>query len=362
MNNGIEKTNETSLMINVPELKLVEPSKAAMIQSVFSPMYKMLYEFEAEYNKIITEKDADGFTPGLIAKAKRLRLSISKVRVASEKLKDKQKANILLEGKAITGINNVLKFAVTEKENALKEIENHFDILEAKRIEELQAMRVELLSKYVDDADTRRLASLKDDEFEALLQMKKQQHDDRIEAEKRAAEAEAKRIADEKAEQERIRIENAKLKAEREEIEKQQRIEEQKRAAVEAERKKLEAIENEKRLAEERKVKAKYEAKLKAEREEKQRADIEAKKKEDALREQLRKVEEEKAADEKRKLEAIEEEERQQQLLLARSDSDKFNDFILELKTVCENYSFKFNEYEEKRKKIELHLDKLIGM
>jgi len=355
------KNENTKIVIDSPELKLVEASKAEMIRKTFAPMYEMLSEFESKYNEIIKEKD-DGITSELTCKAKRLRLDIAKVRVATDKLRKAQKEEYLIAGRAIDGVSNILKWAVTEKEDALKEIENHFDILEAKRIEELQTMRVELLSKYVDDADTRRLASLKDDEFEALLQMKKQQYDDRIEAEKRAAEVEAKRIADEKAEQERVRIENAKLKAEREEIEKQQRIEEQKRAAIEAERKKLEAIENEKRLAEERKVKAKYEAKLKAEREEKQRADIEAKKKEDALREQLRKVEEEKAAEEKRKLDAIKEEERQQQLLLARSDSDKFNDFILELKTVCENYSFKFNEYEEKRKKIELHLDKLIGM
>ena len=195
-------TNEI-VKIDAPELKVLEQSKAEQIKKTFEPMAEMLTGFEKDYNELVTDASKE-ITQNVTARAKRLRLDIGKVRIETGKLKDKQKEYIKLEDKAIMGVHNILVWAVKEKEDKLKEIEKHFEIQEQKRLEQLQADRVEKLSLYVEDAHERDLAKFADDEFEALLVMKKKEQEDRIAAEKKA---EQERIAKEKAEaEERKRI------------------------------------------------------------------------------------------------------------------------------------------------------------
>lgn len=199
-----------------PELKSIEPSKAATIKATFEPMAEMLTKFEESYNIVIEEAKKE-ITKEVTAKARELRKAIGKVRIETEKVRKKEKEEYLRAGKAIDGVSNILKWAVTDKETKLKEIENYFEIQEQKRIEALQNERANKLSPYVEDAHERDLAKFADDEFEALFAMKKKEQEDRIAAEKKA---EAERIAKEKAEaeeRERIRKENERLKIEAEE-------------------------------------------------------------------------------------------------------------------------------------------------
>jgi hypothetical protein len=198
--------------IEVPELDAVSSSKAEQIKAAFQPMVHMLSEFEEAFNEVVKESQT-GITEETQVKAKKLRINIGKVRIEAGKRKDKAKEYLKLEDKAIMGVHNILVYAVKEKEDRLKEIETYFETQEKLRLEALQNQRAERLLKYVPDAYSRELSKLADDEFEALLQMKKREHEEQLEAMRIAEE---QRVAKEK-ENERIRLENDRLRKEAEE-------------------------------------------------------------------------------------------------------------------------------------------------
>jgi len=178
---------ETLVKLDAPELQVIEKSKAEAIRATFEPMVSMLQEFEDAYNSIITTSKKE-ITEELTNAARRLRLDIGKVRIEAEKLRKEQKEEYLRAGKAIDAVNNILKWAVTDKENRLKKIEDYFEIQEQLRLEKLQADRAEKLSKYVEDAGERNLASMDEDVWKAYFSTKKQEYEDRIAAEKKAEE------------------------------------------------------------------------------------------------------------------------------------------------------------------------------
>ena len=334
---------------DAPELSVIEESKAEQIKKTFEPMAQMIADFEGKYNEIITESEQE-ITRDLTAKAKRVRLDIGRVRIETEKLRKREKEEYLRAGKAIDGVSNILKWAISDKEIKLKEIEDHFEILEQKRLEALQAERVEQLSSYVEDAHERNLSDMEDDVWQAYLSAKKKEHEDRIEAEKKV---EAERIAKEKAEaeeRERIRKENEQLRKEAEERERQAKIEAEKRLAEEkarrekeeAERKareEKERKEREERDAKERKEREAYEAKLKAEREQREKVQRELEAKAEAERK------------------AKEEEEARIQNELSKGDADKVQDLINDLEALKSKYVFK----SAKNKKMYEDVGVLIG-
>lgn len=250
----------------------LDESKAHAVKADFDAVLKIAVELEEDYNNIVSQE----ITPDIASKAKELRLKYVKVRTGIAKVHKERKAFYLSGGRAVDGLKNAYTHAVEGNEVRLKEIETHYERIEQERIEKLQAERVERLSAYVDDAEERELTKFADDEFEALLAMKKREHEERIEAERLAEE---QRIAKEKAEaeeRERIRKENERLKAEAEAREK---AEKERIAKEEAERKRIEA----EREAERKEA----EAKLRAEREERERIEAEAKAKEEAERKRI---------------------------------------------------------------------------
>ena len=243
------------MKIDAPELQVIEKSKADQIKATFEPMVLMLSEFEDAFNELVQES-GKGITKEVTIKAKRLRIDIGKVRIETDKIRKEQKEEYLRAGKAIDGVSNILKWAVADKENKLKEIENYFEIQEKKRLEALQIERVEKLSPYVDDAELRDLSGMEDDVWKAYFSVKKKEYEDRLEAEKKA---ELERIAKEKAEaeeRERIKKENERLKKEAEERERLAKIEAEKRAKIEAELKAKEEAERKEKEAEKARVQA----------------------------------------------------------------------------------------------------------
>ncbi|MXV39376.1 hypothetical protein GO491_11925 [Flavobacteriaceae bacterium Ap0902] len=313
----------SEIVLQTPELKAIEPSKAKQIQTTFEPMVAMLEQFEDAYNEIIAIPEAE-INSELTAKAKRLRLGIAKIRIEADKVRKAQKEEYLRAGKAIDGVANILKWAVSDKESKLKEIENYFEIQEQKRLEALQNERVELLSKYVEDAEERELSSMADDVWEAYLTSKKKAYEDRLEAERKVEEERLEREKIEKlhnerkelalpyyqfwseqeqsmnfgeisekdfntflervkkskkefeAEQARIKAENERLAKEKAEAEKKAQAEREKREAeARKERERQEAI-----LAKERAEREKLEAELKAKQEAEAKAEKERKAKE----------------------------------------------------------------------------------
>lgn len=337
---------------DAPELQGIEKSKAEQIKATFEPMANMLTEFEDSYNLVVLEAEKE-ITKEVTIKAKRLRLDIGKVRIETEKVRKEQKEEYLRAGKAIDGVSNILKWAVADKEAKLKEIESYFEIQEQKRLELLQAERAEKLSAYIEDAHERNLSKFADDEFEALLAMKKKEHEDKIAAEKKAEE---ERIAKEKAEaeeRERIRKENEQLKKEAEERERKAKIEAEKRAKEEAERRAKEEEERKIREEKERKEKEEYEAKIRAEREEKKRIEREEREKREKLEAELR-------AKEEAERKAKEAEESRLQAELNKGDAAKVKDLISELNSLKSKYAFKSAKNKKMYSDVGILIDNII--
>lgn len=378
----------TIVKIDAPELQGIEQSKAEQIRKTFEPMAKMLSGFEKTYNDLVIDANKE-VTKDITARAKRLRIDIGKVRIETGKLKDKQKEYIKLEDRAIMGVHNILVWAVKEKEDKLKDIERHFEIQEQKRLEALQAERVEKLSVYVEDAHERDLTKFADDEFEALLAMKKKEQEDRIAAEKKAEEEriEKERIYnlrndreielrpyyqfvpeqcpdfgllsnsewddffqemkdakyDFDKQQEEQRKENERLRKEAEERARLAKIEEERRA--EEERIRQEKADAERRKAEEkeRKEREEYEAKLKAEREERERIQAELRAREEAERK------------------AAEEEESRLQAELNKGDAAKVKDLIEDILLLKTKYTFKSAKNKKMYSEVSILMDKVVS-
>lgn len=290
----------------------IEKSKAEQIEAVFVPMVDMLKKFEGAYSKVVDEAETE-ITREVVGAAKRVRLDISKVRIKTEKARKEQKEEYLRAGKAIDGIANILKFAVVEKEEKLKEIETYYERIEAEKIEKLQQDRMTELEKYIDEPINIDLASMTEEVWTRYLEGYKLAYEKRIEAEKKAEE---ERIKAEEAEKERLRKieeENERLKKEAEERERLRRIEEEKQKKErEALKKKLEKERKEREAAE--KAEAEKRAKEAEEREkaqrEKDRIEAEKRAKEKAEQEKILQKERE----EKERLEAELETKRQADL------------------------------------------------
>ncbi len=173
------------------ELAGLEKSKARQIEAVFAPMVKMLKEFEATYNEIAALE----MNPDTCAKAKRLRLDIAKVRIGADKVRKEQKEEYLRAGNAIQGVFNILKFAVADKEEKLKEIETHYERIEEEKKKRLQAERELELVKYGVGDSALALGAMNDLVWDNFLSGTKSNYENAREAERKD---EADRIEQEK--------------------------------------------------------------------------------------------------------------------------------------------------------------------
>tara|TARA_R110000796_G_scaffold73842_2_gene165873 strand:+ start:2214 stop:3203 length:990 start_codon:yes stop_codon:yes gene_type:complete len=210
-------------------------SKAMQLVAVFKPMTEAFAALGAEFGEIC-EEYKKGYTPELGARAKTLRLKNRDIRTGTEKIKVNQKANLLLETKAIDGLNNIVKMATTSDEGVLKDIEDYPLRLAEEEKNKLQEARVSKISPYVENAELLKLSDMEEDVFEAYFLMKKTKFE---EAEKEAQEMEEARIlAEKKAAEEREaqRLENIKLKAEAEAAAKVLQAEKVEREKAEAKR------------------------------------------------------------------------------------------------------------------------------
>jgi len=254
------------------QLKGLDPAKSAQIKKVFEPMVKMLEGFEGEFKKVTALE----MSPDKCKQAKRLRLDIAKVRIEADKVRKIQKEEYLRAGNAIQGVFNILKFAVVDKEEKLKDIELYYEKLEAEKIRQLQADREKELLKYEVDGSTMDLGNMLPEvwtnflagtksNYEAVKEAERKAEEERIERERKQAlyetrlkallvfgelfdrtlltletteeeyQAVLSDVKDAKLEydkeQEKIRKENERLRIEKEKAEKK-RIAEQKKAAA----------------------------------------------------------------------------------------------------------------------------------
>ncbi|MCP4392769.1 MAG: hypothetical protein GY804_00600 [Alphaproteobacteria bacterium] len=275
------------------ELAGLDKTKAEQIEAVFAPMVNGLKSFEKAFDVVVSQE----ITKETCKTAKRLRLDIAKIRVSADKTRKIQKEEYIRGGNAVQGVYNILKFAVADKEEKLKEIETHFERLEEEKKKTLQAERELKLTAYDFDGSAVNLGAMTDDVWTNFLSGTKLNYEAVKEAEQKAEADRLAKIEADRVEQERIRKENEALKKEREAAEKKrialekenddrlakeraeaERKAEIERKKVEAEKAKQEAILKKEREAAEkiRKELAEKEAKEKAEKEAKAEAEKKA--------------------------------------------------------------------------------------
>lgn len=177
--------------------------------------------------------------------ARELRLKTVKIRTGAEKLKDDRKRMYLLRGNLEQASYNVIAASCKITEEVFINVEKAREIAEKKRQESLRIEREEKLKPYTEDAAMYPLGMMKDDAFEALYTSLRTAQETRIAAEKKAEADRLAAIEEERKRQEKIRLENIKLKKAAEEREKQFEAERQKAKVEAEERERLEA-ENEK--------------------------------------------------------------------------------------------------------------------
>lgn len=311
----------------------LEASEAKQVEAAFTPMLQKMAELEESYNFVLKQD----ISPDTCALAKRVRLDFVKIRTGTAAIHKKTKAYHLAACRFIDGWKNAQLFAAQEKEDKLREIEEHYERIEEERRQKLEEKRLAEISKYGEFPGVN-LVEMDEAVYRNFLEGAKVAHERRVEAERKA---EAERLAAEQAEKERLRKqaeENARLKAEAEKREKEIAAE---RARVEAERKRAEAAaqKERERLAEEsRKEREALEAKARKERGEAEaKAKAEAKKRAriEAELEARRKAEREAEA---ARLAAEEAEK-------AKGEAERFQDFVNEISHLTTRYTFKSKKY-----------------
>lgn len=310
---GIETTKAKELTLG---LKIVKEERELLIK-----------EFE-EVSKLEIVKEN-------LPKFKALRLKIVKNRTQGiNNWHKKNKEFFLTGGKFVDAIKNK-EIAINEDmEERLNKAEKHFENLEKERLVALQLERVSLISEFLEDADERDLSAMDDDVWNAYLSTKKESYFKKIEEDKKLEEIRLAEIEAERKEQERIKLENAKLKAEADEREKQLKIEAEKREKEERLRLEKENKERLERQEKQRKELAKHVAELKAQKEAKEKLEKLEKLKREKIQAELdAKLEAERKAKE--------EEERNIQKELNKGDEDKVKDLISDLEAIKTKYNFK---------------------
>lgn len=244
-------------------------SDAEEIKQSYLPYFVQIAEIKEQAKKIDFENPSD-----LDERiARELRLKTVKIRTGSEEVKNNRKKIYQLRANVEQSSWNLIKDTCLIDEETFAQVEKARERKEIARKEALKNERLTILAPYGFDSTYTDLANMTDEAFLNMLHGIKLAHDERLEA---AAKLELERIAKEKAEaeeRERIKLENERLKKEREAIEKAQ-IEERKKAdeLLQAERAKAEAAQRQAN-----KEKAQQELKLKKEREAKEAAEAQIK-------------------------------------------------------------------------------------
>ena len=251
-------------IVTVLEQSGLEKSQAETVLAGFKNFFEEVKRHELRAKSIVI---TDASQVAEIKEAREIRLELKNIRVHAEKVRIERKEFFLRGGKAIDGIANVLKALIIPLEDHLDKQEHFAERMEEERKERVNAERMLALQPYVLDISVYNLKDMTDGAFEVLLKTSKTAFESIKDAEKRAEE---ERIAKEKAdkeEQERIRLENEKMKVEAEAREKEIAKE---RAKVDVERKKAEEAqrkEGEGREKAEAELKAKQESEERAKRE-----------------------------------------------------------------------------------------------
>jgi len=258
----------TTELKEVVQSSKIELTKAESIASNYAPI---LAEVQVQMEVVKTLVKGEKLH---VEKAKRVRIDLGRIASKAAAQKKADKDELLLQTRFIDALFNTVEGAARITQNEAKEIEEHFEKLEAERKATLRAERWSVLSEFMDHEPIG-LDNMEQTVFDNLLSGAKFAHEAKLKAEQEAEAERLRLIEEQRIEQERIRQENERLKAEAEAKEKElaaerKRVEEERKAAdaaAKAERDALEAEAAKQRAIIEQERKEAEAAKLAAERE-----------------------------------------------------------------------------------------------
>lgn len=236
----------TTQLHEVVQSSKIELTKAEAIAANYAPI---LAEVQAQMHLVKTLVKGEATH---VEKAKRVRIDLGRIASKAAAQKKADKDDLLLQTRFIDALFNTVEGAARITQNEAKEIEEHFERLEAERKAALRAERWAALSEFMEHEPVG-LDSMEQPVFDNLLSGAKFAHEAKLKAEQEAEAERLRLIEEQRIEQERIRQENERLKAEAA----------KQRAIIEKQRKEAEAA----RIAAERELQAKKDAEAKAERE-----------------------------------------------------------------------------------------------
>jgi hypothetical protein len=268
----MDQNNE---LVAVIEQQGLQPSKVDSLMQSFAGYFTEAKKIAGESKSIVVSNETQVED---MNKAREYRLKLKEIRVNADKTREELKSQSLREGNAIQGVFNIIKALIVPVEEYLEKQEKFAEFKEAERLASLYGERVEKLSKYVTDVTLYNIRDMADEVFDNLLAGCKASWEKAREDEAKAEADRLAKIEADRKEQERIRLENDKLRKEAEEKEKALEVERAKQAEalrkINEEKERVEA-----KLRAEKEAQLKKEADLKAVEEARIKADEEAKRK-----------------------------------------------------------------------------------
>jgi DNA polymerase III alpha subunit (gram-positive type) len=250
-------------------------TQAQAVLTEFTAFFTQAAEWEVKTRDLIITDASQTKEMGM---AREGRLQLKEIRVNAEKTRKRLKEDILVKGRFIDAIYNLIEGVTQPIEKALLEKEKFVERQEEARRAAITADRVARITQYGEIyAQAFDISLLSDEAFEIALANAKLAFEARAAAEAKAAEDAAKAEAEAAAERERIAEENIRLKAEAEKAEAERK---EREAAIEAERKEREA----ERAAVAEVMRKAQEAEAAARKELQEKLDAEAKAKADEAR------------------------------------------------------------------------------
>lgn len=351
------ETNELTLVV---EQSGIEKTKGEAISKTLGEFFTKANEWNATIEALQINDISE---TGKMKMAREGRLSLRDMRLDAKDIVDAKReevkakmADYVLEDKLWLKSFQMVEATFKNLESKLLEKEKFAERKELERLQELEKDRVNLLIPYNEfcSIESLPLQTMSDEDFKHAFDKAKRLFDldnadkERIEKE-RIAEQKAK-----EAEQERIRLENEKLKKEAEESARLAKIEADKRAKEESERLRKEAEERKALEEKAAKERAENEAKLKKAAEEKAKLEAELKAKKEAEEAEKKKLSDlaKKEAEEKRKADLAPQKDKitawVDSFQLPKMNTDGFDDNAIEKSL---QISEKFNAFKAWAKK-----------
>jgi hypothetical protein len=252
---------ETKELAVIVEKSGMERTKAQTVLDAFTEFFTQAAEWEEKTRGLVITNVSQ---KAEMALARSGRLQLREIRCAAEATRKKLKENILVEGRFIDAIYNLIEGVTKPIENDLLEKEKFVERQEEARIQKITEDRISQLEKYCPDCGTvYAVGTLTDEAFARLLEDSRVAFEAREEKARKEAEEMAARAAEEEIERARIAEENIRLKAEAAKAEAEAKAKE---AEIRAERDKQEALirqaqEETERVRKELSAKAEAEAK-----------------------------------------------------------------------------------------------------